>query len=211
MKTIKKFILGQKDRMTQIFDENGVAVPVTAINFDKNIITAIKEAEKDGYSAVQVGTVEKSDKKTNKAQKADNKAFRFIKEFRTDAEFNKGDEISIDIFEEGEKVEITSISKGKGFQGGVKLHGFSGGRRSHGNKHAEREVGSIGAGSTPGRVWKGKKMPGRMGSNRITIKNLTIAKIDKENNRILVKGAIAGKPGTLVELKVVSYPEKQSK
>ena len=97
-------------------------------------------------------------------------------------------------------MEISSISKGKGFQGGVKLHGFSGGRRSHGNKHAEREVGSIGAGTTPGRVWKGKKMPGRMGSDRITIKNLKVAKIDLENNRIFIKGAIAGKPGTLVEI-----------
>jgi large subunit ribosomal protein L3 len=211
MKTIEKFILGQKDRMTQIFDENGVAVPVTAINFDKNIITAIKEADKDGYSAVQIATVEKKDHKVNKAQKGqfNGKGYQFVKEFRTDniENYNIGDELEITLFEEGEKVEITSTSKGKGFQGGVKRHGFSGGRRSHGNKHAEREVGSIGA-MGPQRVFKGLRSTGRMGSDRITVKNLTIVKVDTENNRIFVKGAIAGKPGTLVELKTVSYPKK---
>ena len=129
------------------------------------------------------------------------KPFRFIREFRTNGEeYKVGDVISIDIFSEGDEVQISSISKGKGFQGGVKRHGFSGGRRSHGNKHAEREVGSIGAGTTPGRVWKGKKMPGRMGSDRITIKGLTIVRVDGENGRVFVRGSIAGKPGTLVEI-----------
>ena len=198
-----KFILGQKDRMTQIFDEKGFAVPVTAINITKNVITQVKTKDSDGYDAVQVATGEKRESLMTKALKNHLKgAFRFVKEFRVDnsAEYNVGDEIALDTFEPGEKVQISSISKGKGFQGGVKRWGFSGGRRSHGNKHAEREVGSIGAGTTPGRVWKGKKMPGRMGSDRITIKGLTIVKVDKENGRIFVKGAIAGKPGTLVEI-----------
>ncbi len=211
MKTIQKFILGQKDRMTQIFDENGVAVPVTAINIDKNIITALKEADKDGYSAVQVASVEKKDYKVNKAQKGQfgGKGYKFVKEFRTDnTEYKVGDEIEITSFEEGDILEITSVSKGKGFQGGVKRHGFKGGRRSHGNKHAEREVGSIGA-TGPQRVFKGLRSTGRMGSDIITVKNLTLVKIDTENNRVFVKGAIAGKPGTLVELKTVSYPTKK--
>ena len=206
LKKIEKFLLGQKDRMTQIFNEKGEVVPVTAINFDKNIVTAIRTEDKDGYSAVQVATVEKKDYKVNKAQKGqfNGKGYQFVKEFLFDTPTQKvGDELNIDIFEEGEKVEITSTSKGKGFQGGVKRHGFSGGRRSHGNKHAEREVGSIGA-TGPQRVFKGIRSTGRMGSDRITVKNLTIVKIDKENNRIFVKGAIAGKPGTLVEIKKIS-------
>ena len=206
-KVILKYILGQKDRMTQIFDENGNVVPVTAINVDKNIITALKDADKDGYASVQVATVEQKEQRVKKAQKGqfDGKGYKFVKEFRTDnvENYNVGDEISIDSFEEGETIEVTSTSKGKGFQGGVKRWGFSGGRRSHGNKHAEREVGSIGA-TGPQRVFKGIRSTGRMGSDRITIKNLTIAKIDKENNRIFVKGAVAGKPGTLVEIKVVT-------
>lgn len=211
MKKINKFILGQKDRMTQIFDKDGIAIPVTAINIDKNIITAVKDAEKDGYSAVQIASVEKKDRKVNKAQKGqfDGKGYKLVKEFRTEsADYTVGDVVEITTFEEGDIVEVTSISKGKGFQGGVKRHGFKGGRRSHGNKHAEREVGSIGA-TGPQRVFKGLRSTGRMGSDRITVKNLTIVKIDTENNRILVKGAIAGKPGTLVELKTVSYPTKK--
>ena len=150
-----KFILGQKDRMTQIFDENGFAVPVTAINIAKNIVTQVKTKDADGYDAVQIATGDKRESLINKALKGHLKDnLRFVKEFRIDgsAEYNVGDEISLNIFEPGEKIQVSSISKGKGFQGGVKLHGFSGGRRSHGNKHAEREVGSIGAGTTPGRV-----------------------------------------------------------
>lgn len=200
---MKRFILGSKDRMTQIFDENGFAIPVTAINFEKNIVTDVKTKEKGGYNSVQVATNEQKESRMTKALKGHLKgAYKTIKEFRVDnsSEYNVGDEISLDFLEQGDIISVSSTSKGKGFQGGVKRWGFSGGRRSHGNKHAEREVGSIGAGTTPGRVWKGKKMPGRTGSDRITIKNLTIAKVDKENNRIFVKGAIAGKPSTIVEI-----------
>lgn len=152
---MQKFILGQKDRMTQIFGENGFAIPVTAINVAENIVTQVKTKDSDSYDSVQVATVEQKKERLGKAIKGHLKgAFKFIKEFRVDnsAEYKEGDKISLDIFQEGDTVEISSISKGKGFQGGVKRHNFSGGRRSHGNKHAEREGGSIGAGSTPGRV-----------------------------------------------------------
>lgn len=189
--------------MTQIFDERGFAVPVTAINFDTNVVTAVKSKDTDGYVAVQVATDSQKESRMTKAVLGQlSGAYKTAREFRVDNadEYTKGDEINLDFLEVGDIVSVSSISKGKGFQGGVKLHGFAGGRRSHGNKHAEREVGSIGAGTTPGRVYKGKKMPGRMGSNRITVKNLTVAKIDKVNNRVFLKGALAGKPGTTVEI-----------
>ena len=189
--------------MTQIFDENGFIVPVTAINFSKNVITAVNVGDNNEYKSVQVATNEQKEKRMTKALLGHLKSgYKTVKSFKVDnsEEYNVGDEISMDFLEVGDVISVSSTSKGKGFQGGVKLHGFSGGRRSHGNKHAEREVGSIGAGTTPGRVWKGKKMPGRMGSNRITIKNLIVAKIDKENNRVFIKGAIAGKPGTIIEV-----------
>ena len=202
-----KFILGVKDSMTQLFDENGNIIPVTAINVTPNTVTAIKTVESDGYSSIQLGRGDKKEKNINKAEtghlaKSGAKNLRELVEFRVDsvAEYNLGDEIKVDIFEEGEKLELSSISKGKGFQGGVKRHNFSGGRRSHGNKHAEREGGSIGDMGAQ-RVMKGKKMPGRMGSDRITVKNLKLVKVDVENSRIFVKGAFAGHPGTLVEIK----------
>jgi len=201
---MKKFILGYKDRMTQIFDEDGRVVPVTAINIEENIITQIKNSEKDGYTAIQLATGKQKESRISKALKGHFKkgAYKNVKEFRVEeiGEYKVGDKINLDIFSAGDKIQAVSVTKGKGFQGGVKRYNMSGGRRSHGNKHAEREVGSIGAGTTPGRVWKGKKMPGRMGSDRVTIKNLTIVKVDSENNRILIKGAVAGKPGTLVEI-----------
>lgn len=204
MKKTKKFIIGYKDRMTQIFDESGKVVPVTAINIEKNIIVQIRNEEKDGYNAVQIATGEQKESRVSKALKGHCKgAFKDIKEFSLDniSEYKVGDEISLDTFSVDDKIQVKSISKGKGFQGGVKRWRMSGGRRSHGNKHAEREVGSIGAGTTPGRVWKGKKMPGRMGSDKITIKGLKIAKIDNENSRIFIKGCVAGKPGSLVEIR----------
>lgn len=200
---MKKFIIGSKDRMTQIFDKNGFSVPVTAINLSKNIVTAVKTDDRDGYISVQVATEDQKEKRMTKALLGHLKGgYKTIKEFRVDNsdEYKVGEEISPDFLEEGDIISVSSVSKGKGFQGGVKLHGFAGGRRSHGNKHAEREVGSIGSGTSPSRVWKGKKMPGRMGSNRITVQNLTVVRIDNENNRILIKGAIAGKPGTIVEI-----------
>lgn len=192
--------------MTQLFDENGNIVPVTAINVSPNTVTAIKTVEQDGYTAIQLGRGDKNEKNINKAEKghlakSGGKNLRDLVEFRVDstAEYNVGDEIKVDVLEEGDKLELSSISKGKGFQGGVKRHNFSGGRRSHGNKHAEREVGSIGDMGAQ-RVKKGRRMPGRMGSDRITVKNLKLVKVDADNGRIFVKGAFAGKPGTLVEI-----------
>jgi len=200
------FILGVKDGMTQLFNEEGMALPVTAISVEPNTVTQVKTEEKDGYNAIQLAQGERNQKQIKKPQEGHFKAsgrsnFKNVKEFRTEtpAEFSVGDTIDVSALEEGQKVTVSSISKGKGFQGGVKRHNFSGGRRSHGNKHSEREGGSIGAGGVQ-RVFKGVKMPGRMGSDRITIKNLTIVKIDSENNRIFVQGALAGKRGDVVEI-----------
>jgi large subunit ribosomal protein L3 len=196
-----KFTIGTKDSMTQIFDNKGYAVPVTVINVEEATVTQIKELEKDGYNAIQIATGTK--KKLNKALKGHFKELtpRYAREFRVEdvSEYTLGDVITAGVFEEGDKIQVSGITKGKGFQGGVKRHGFSGGRGSHGNKHAEREVGSIGA-MGPARVFKGIRGPGRMGADRVTVKNLIIVKIDKENGRIMVKGAIPGKPGTLIEI-----------
>lgn len=200
------FILGTKDGMTQLFNEEGMALPVTAINVEPNVVTQIKTVEQDGYNAIQVAQGERNQKQIKKPQVGHFKGversnFKNVKEFRVETTegFSLGDTIDVSALEEGQKVTVSSISKGKGFQGGVKRHNFSGGRRSHGNKHSEREGGSIGAGG-PQRVFKGVKMPGRMGSDRITIKNLNIVKIDSENNRIFVQGALAGKRGDVVEI-----------
>ncbi len=200
------FILGVKDGMTQLFDEEGMAIPVTAIAVEPNTVTQVKTVETDGYNAIQIAQGNRNQKQIKKPQVGHFKAsgrsdFKNVKEFRVEdpSEFSVGDTIDLTVLEEGQKITVSSVSKGKGFQGGVKRHNFSGGRRSHGNKHSEREGGSIGAGG-PQRVFKGVKMPGRMGSDRITIKNLTLVKIDSENNRIFVQGALAGKRGDVVEI-----------
>lgn len=200
-----KSILGYKDGMTQIFDENGFAVPVTVINVPTNTVTAVKTSDSDGYDAVQLGVGERNKKRMTQAvsghvKKSGLETVRDMREFRGLYELNVGDTLDVTTFEAGDSVTISGTSKGKGFQGGVKRHNFSGGRRSHGNKHSEREVGSIGDMGIQ-RVMKGKKMPGRMGSDRITIKNLDIVMVDTDNNRLLVRGSIAGKRGDLVEIK----------
>ena len=194
-----KFILGKKLKMTQIFDKEGRVIPVTLIKSGPCKILQIKTKEKDGYSAVQVGFEKLKEKKVKKPQK--NKPFRYIREFRIkdDKEFEVGKEINVDIFEKGDIVNVSGISKGKGFQGVVKRHGFKGGPATHGTKHTLRAPGSIGS-AFPERVWKGKKMAGRMGGNKVTIKNLQIVEVDKENNLLAIKGAIPGRKGTLVEI-----------
>ncbi|HXK32045.1 MAG: 50S ribosomal protein L3 [Candidatus Nealsonbacteria bacterium RBG_13_38_11] len=193
-----KFILGKKLGMSQIFDEEGKVIPVTLIEAGPCYITQIKTNEKDRYRAVQVGFVKK--KKPKKTEKG--KEFRYLKEFKIDekSEMKQGDEINVSVFEEGDKVKVSSTSKGKGFQGGVKRWGFSGRPATHGTKHEQRSLGSTGT-SFPERVIKGRKMPGRMGGERKTIKNLKVVKIDKENNLLAVKGAIAGSIGGLLEIK----------
>lgn len=207
-----KFILGTKQEMSQIFDEKGKVVPVTLIKAGPVTILQIKKKEKDGYTAAQIGFGERKLKNIKKPQKNHMKGFiekngygaRFVKEFRLQEDeidkYNLGDEIITEIFNEGDKVEVSGVSKGKGFQGVVKRHGFHGGPRTHGQKHSEREPGSIGS-VWPQRVLKGKRMAGRMGSDRVTVKGLKIIKIDKENNILAIKGAIPGRRGTLLEIK----------
>ena len=186
--------------MSQIFNKEGEVVPITLLKVGPCKVLQIKkkESDKDGYDAIQIGFEELKAKKIKKPLKQ--KPFRYIKEFRGDiSRYKAGDEINISIFNEGEEVKISGISKGKGFQGGVKRWGFSGKNATHGTKHEERKIGSIGS-SDKGRVWKGKRMPGRMGAERITIKNLKIAKVDLENNLMAVLGAVPGRRGTLVEI-----------
>lgn len=184
--------------MSQIFKTDGDIVPVTLIEAGPCYITQIKNEEKDKYEALQVGFVKKT-KKITKSEKG--KGFRYLKEFKDKGEFKAGDEINVSVFKEGDKVKISGISKGKGFQGAVKRWHFKGKQTAtHGNKHEHRTLGTTGA-SFPQRVIKGKKMPGHMGGGRITVKNLEIVKIDKENNLLVVKGAIPGSPGALLEIK----------
>jgi len=195
-----KFILGQKLGMSQIFDEKGNQIPVTLVEAGPCQILQIKTKEKDGYTAIQIGfkKIEKA-KKIKKTMKG--KEFRYIKEQRTESkeQLKVGDKIDVSIFKEGEKVTVSGISKGKGFAGVVKRWGFHGRPRTRGTKHEERTHGSIGA-ATPSRVIKGIKMAGRMGGERVTVKNLKIVKIDPENNLLAIKGAVPGRRGILLEI-----------
>lgn len=200
-----KFILGTKQNMTQIFDEAGIVHPVTAVKAGPMVVTQIKTIANDGYNAVQFGFGERREKNINKAQigQMNGGNFMYLRELRTETEptMAVGDTIDLSTFAGGDMVTVSAISKGKGFQGVVKRHGFHGGPRSHGQKHSEREPGSIGgAGRDGGRVAKGKRMAGRMGSDRITTKGLTIVSVKPETGEIFVQGAIAGRRGTLVEI-----------
>ncbi len=200
-----KFILGTKENMTQYFGEDGTVFPVTAISAGPITVTRIFSKEKDGYDSVQVGYGVGKKHKINKAQVGQMKGglYKTLKEFRlkpTDAsEVKEGEVIDVSVFAPGDKLQVTSVSKGKGFQGVVKRHGFAGGPRTHGQKHSEREPGSIGGGLRT-HVPKGMRMAGRMGSDRITQKNLKVVMVDAENNLMLVKGAITGRRGSLVEI-----------
>jgi len=203
-----KFILGLKKNMTQVFNQDGVVSPVTVLEAGPVVVIQKKNKKKDGYNAIQVGYGNINSKKLTKADIGHRKglgSFRHLCEFRLKNEndldkYNVGDKIDISLFNENEKISVSSVSKGKGFQGVVKRHGFHGGGRSHGQKHSEREPGSIAA-TGPQRVLKGTKMAGRMGSDVVTVKNLKVIQIDKENNLILIKGAIPGRRGTLVKIK----------
>lgn len=191
-----KFILGKKLEMSQIFGKAGETVPVTLIEAGPCEVVQIKTEEKDGYSAVQVGFEEL--KKERKSKKGRN--YRFLREFSDGEDLKKGDKIDVSVFSEGDKVKVSGVSKGKGFQGGVKRWGFSGRDATHGVKHEERTLGSIGS-AFPQRVNKGRKMPGRMGFERTTIKNLEIVKVDPDNNILAIKGAVPGGNGTLLEIR----------
>jgi len=194
-----KFILGLKFGMSQIFDERGDQIPVTLIEAGPCEVTQIKTKEKDGYQAIQVGfkKIEKP-KKIKKPQVQ--KPYRYLREFKN-GEFKMGQKIDVSIFQVGDKVKVSGISKGKGFAGAVKRWGFKG-RLSvtHGTKHELRTLGSVGS-SFPERVVKGKKMPGRMGYARVTVRNLKVVKVDPQNNILAIKGAIPGRKGTLLEIR----------
>lgn len=193
------FILGKKIEMSQIFDEKGNVIPVTLVEAGPCFIVQIKTKEKDDYEAIQIGFEKLKDKKITKNKKS--KPYKYIKEFKSDnLNYKQGDKIDISVFKEGDKVKISGVSKGKGFAGAVKRWGFHGRGASHGVKHEERTIGSTGC-RFPQRVIKGKKMPGRAGSERITIKNLKIVKIDLENNLLAIKGAVPGRRGTLLEIR----------
>lgn len=185
--------------MSQLFDEKGNVVPVTLVEAGPCAVTQIKTKEKDGYEAIQVGFVQKT-KKIKKTEKG--KEFKYIREQRTEnkEQYKTGDKIEVSIFQEGDKVKVSGLSKGKGFQGAVKRWGFSGRGASHGVKHEHRTLGSVGR-RFPQRVVKGRKMPGRLGFERITVKNLKVVKVEPEKNLLALKGALPGKKGTLLEIR----------
>jgi len=196
--------------MTQIFREDKV-IPVTLIESGPNFVTQIKTKDRDNYSAIQVGFGTKKEKNIKKPQrghlakikssKLKNQNLRWLREFRVEnLESKPGDEINVSIFAPGDKVNVVAISKGKGFQGVVKRHGFHGGPKSHGQKDRHRAPGSIGS-SFPEHVFKGKRMAGRMGGDRVTVKNLEVVEVDSENNLIALKGAVPGRRGTLIMIK----------
>lgn len=220
---MKKAILATKIGMTQIFNEDGVLIPVTVLQAGPCVVTQIKTVENDGYSAVQVGFVDKKDKIVTKDKsgrkeiahrhgltKAEQGHFakagvtgkRFVREFRfkNAEEYELAQEIKADIFEAGDKVDATAVSKGKGFQGAIKRHNQHRGPMTHGSKF-HRHAGSNGAASDPSKVFKGKKMPGQMGNKQITIQNLEVVRVDAEKNLLLVKGAVPGPKKSLVTIK----------
>jgi large subunit ribosomal protein L3 len=198
-----KFTLATKQHMTEFFSEDGKVHPATLLRATPLTVTALKTVEKDGYEAIQVGQGTQKKERVSKALLGHLKgeAFTTLKEFRTESgSLAVGATIACDIFNKGDVVTLSSVSKGKGFQGVMKRHGMHGGWHQHGQKHSMREIGSIGS-TGQQRVNKGKRMAGRMGSDRITLKNVTILDIDSTNGLILVKGAVAGKRGTVVEIK----------
>ena len=201
-----KGILGRKIGMTQIFTEAGEVVPVTVVEAGPVVVTQVKTIENDGYNAVQVGFVDAKEKSLNKPQKghlaAANTLKKHLKEFRVESvdAYTVGQEIKADLFAAGEMIDVTGISKGKGFQGPIKRHGQSRGPESHGSRY-HRRPGSMGACSYPGRVFKNKKLAGHMGSVKVTVQNLEVVRVDADKNFILVKGAIPGAKGSVVTLK----------
>ena len=190
-------IIGKKVGMTRVFNDKGESVPVTVINVEPNIVAQVKTAATDGYNAVQITTGGRKASKVNAPaaghfKKAGVEAGSITREFRTDQEFNAGDTLELSMFEDGQKVRVTGTSKGKGFQGVIKRYNFHMQDATHGNSLSHRAPGSIGQCQTPGRVFKGKKMSGHMGSERVTTKNLEVVRVDQENNLLLVKGAVPG-------------------
>jgi large subunit ribosomal protein L3 len=205
---MNKFIIGKKIGMTQLFDENGLVIPVTVIQAGPCTVVQKKTCENDGYKAIRLGFEDIPEKRLNRPEKglfAKIKAApkRHLREFRTEDidKYEVGQDIKVaDMFSAGDRVDVTGISKGKGFQGVVKRHGQKIGAASHGSMY-HRRVGSMGAGSSPGRVFKGKKLPGHMGAEKVTVQNLDVVKVDGERNLLLVKGAVPGPKGGLIVVK----------
>ena len=202
-----KGILGKKIGMTQIFDESGLLVPVTVLEVQPNTVLQVKTVETDGYNSVQLGVDDKRDILSNQAEqghvkKADTAPKRFVKEIR-DAELGEvevGTELTVELFEAGETVDVTGTSKGKGYQGNIKRHNQSRGPETHGSRY-HRRVGAMSAAATPSRVRKGKKLPGQTGGDKVTIQNLEIVQVDTEKNVLLVKGNVPGAKKSFVEIK----------
>ena len=199
-------VIGEKLGMTQVFNEEGLAIPVTVIKVDPLTVTQVKTIDSDGYNAIQVGVVPAKEKHLTKAEighfkKNGLENFRHLQEFRLDnpEAYSVGQKIDLSVLTEGTKVDVTGTSIGKGFQGTVKRWNFGRGPMGHGSKN-HREPGSIGAGTTPGRVIKGKRMAGNMGNERVTITKLTVVRIDSENNLLLIKGSVPGPEGKLVTI-----------
>lgn len=204
-----KFILAEKQHMTQVYDDQGVVHPGTLLKAGLTAVTAVKTSEKDGYSAVQIGYGAQKIERLTKAVAGHLKgaSFKKIREFRLadTSAYTDTKTLSVDTFAPGDVVNVQAVSKGKGFQGVVKRHGFHGGRRSHGQKHSEREPGSIGGGGRAGgRVIKGMRMAGRMGGDTVTVRNLTVLAVDPKQQTILISGAIPGARGALVTITSVT-------
>ena len=204
---MKKALIGKKLGMTQIFDENGVVIPVTVIEAGPCVVAQVKTLENDGYEAVQLGFGEVKENKINKPvkghfAKANVTAKKHLREFRLDSieGIKVGDELKADVFVAGDKIDVQGTSKGKGFQGVIKRHGQHRGPMGHGSMY-HRRPGSMGPTSTPGRVFKGKKLPGHMGRVTVTIQNLDVVKVDMDKNVILVKGSVPGAKGAILKIK----------
>ena len=199
-----KGLIGKKVGMTQLFDDSGKAIPVTVIEAGPCYVTQVRTVDNDGYNAVQLGYEETKPQRLTGGElghlkKNDLPSLRYLKEFRTNEEIKEGQMLTVEVFTEGERVDVVGKSKGRGFAGVVRRYGFSGGPKTHGQSDRLRAPGSIGAGSTPGRVFKGKRMPGRMGNETVTSQNLLISRIDLENNIIAVRGSVRGpKNGLLI-------------
>lgn len=205
---MKKYLLGKKIGMTQVFDDEGMSIPVTVIKAGPCVVIQKKTIEKDGYASLKLGFEDTPEKSLNKPRLGEFKKYsiapkRYVKEFRTSDidKYENGQEIKVsDMFSQGENVDITGISKGKGFQGATKRYGLSKGRETHGSTY-HRRVGSMGAGSSPARVFKGKKLPGHMGREKITVQNLNVIRVDGEKDLMLVKGAVPGPRGGFLIIK----------
>ncbi len=204
---MKKGMIGKKLGMTQIFDEKGNVIPVTVIEATPNIVAQVKTVETDGYNSIQLGYGEIKDKHINKPRKghftkAGLTPKKHLREFRLESieGYKVGDEVKADIFQAGEKIDVQGTTKGKGFQGVIKRHGQHRGPMGHGSMY-HRRPGSMGSTSTPGRVFKGKKLPGHMGKETVTIQNLDVVRVDMDKNVILVKGSVPGPKGAILKIK----------